>query len=81
MSEAFPGTSPLIEAAALAALLGDPALRIVDARFAPPTVVDPDAGRRGHAESHLPGATYADLNRDLSDLTRRGQGRHPLPDS
>src|SRR5690606_25071485 len=26
-----------------------------------------------------PGAVHADLNRDLSDLARAGEGRHPLP--
>jgi thiosulfate/3-mercaptopyruvate sulfurtransferase len=71
----------VVEADALAAALGDPHLRLVDARFAPATVVDPDFGRRGHAQSHLPGAVYADLNRDLADLQRSGEGRHPLPDA
>lgn len=67
----------LIGAADLAAALGDDALRIVDARFA---LSDPGAGRAGYAQSHLPGAVYADLNKDLSDLGKRGAGRHPLPD-
>lgn len=70
----------VVQPETLAAALDDPQLRIVDARFAPATVDDPDFGRRGHAESHLPGAVYADLNRDLADLARRGEGRHPLPD-
>lgn len=69
----------LVDPQALAAALGHADLRIVDARFAPATVDDPDFGRRAHAQSHLPGAVYADLNRDLSDLTRPGLGRHPLP--
>ncbi len=30
---------------------------------------------------HIPGAQYADLNNDLSDVGRTGLGRHPLPDS
>jgi len=67
----------LVQADALAAALGNPALRIVDARFA---LVDPAAGRVAYAESHLPGALHADLNEDLSDLSRSGLGRHPLPD-
>lgn len=58
--------------------LQDPTLRVVDARFA---LNDVDAGRRAYETSHLPGAVYADLNRDLSDLSKVGQGRHPLPDS
>jgi thiosulfate/3-mercaptopyruvate sulfurtransferase len=67
----------LVGAADLAAVLGDSGLRIVDARFA---LSDPGAGRKGYAESHVPGAIYADLNKDLSDLGKRGVGRHPLPD-
>lgn len=67
----------LVGAADLAASLGGASLRIVDARFA---LSDPGAGREGYAQSHLPGAAYADLNKDLSDLGKRGEGRHPLPD-
>ena len=69
----------LVDPAALATALGHADLRIVDARFAPATVDDPDFGRRAYAQSHLPGAVYADLNRELSDLSRTGLGRHPLP--
>ena len=67
----------LVQADALGATLDSPALRIVDARFA---LMDPAAGRMAYAESHLPGAVHADLNEDLSDLSRSGLGRHPLPD-
>ncbi len=67
----------LVDVGSLAAALGSDELRIVDARFA---LMDPEAGRRGHAQSHLPGAVHADVNRDLSDLSRQGEGRHPLPD-
>ncbi len=69
----------LVDPDTLATALGHADLRIVDARFAPATVDDPDFGRRAHAQSHLPGAVYADLNRELSDLSRAGLGRHPLP--
>ena len=68
----------LVEPSELFQALEDPALRVVDARFA---LNDPDAGRRAYEAGHLPGAVYADLNRDLSDLSRVGEGRHPLPDS
>ena len=68
----------LVDAPTLAADLQNPELRLVDARAA---LADPDAGRRAFAESHLPGAVHADLNRDLAELARSGQGRHPLPDS
>jgi len=69
----------LVDADSLARALGHADLRIVDARFAPATVDDPDFGRRAYDQSHLPGAVYADLNRDLSNLSRPGLGRHPLP--
>ena len=68
----------LVDAGALAAALASEELRIVDARFA---LMDPSAGARGYEESHLPGAVHADLNTDLSDLSRLGRGRHPLPDA
>lgn len=73
----------LVDVPALAARLDDPGLRIVDARFTAAALApggDPDAGLKAWRESHLPGAAYAHLNRDLSDLSRAGHGRHPLPD-
>ena len=39
------------------------------------------AVRATYAKAHIPGAVYADLNRDLSDLSKQGVGRHPLPDA
>ena len=69
----------LVDPASLATALGHADLRIVDARFAPATVDDPEFGRRAYAQSHLPGAIHADLNGDLSNLSRPGMGRHPLP--
>ena len=68
----------LIDVESLAAALGSDGLRIVDARF---VLMDPEAGRHAYEESHLPGAVHADLNRELSDLAREGEGRHPLPDA
>ena len=68
----------LVSVEDLAAAMGDPALRLLDARA---TLADPAAGRAAHAASHLPGAVHADLDRDLSDHSVRGQGRHPLPDA
>ncbi|MCD9086452.1 sulfurtransferase [Stenotrophomonas sp. SY1] len=54
------------------------AVRVMDARF---SLADAQSGAAQHAAGHIPGALYADLNRDLSDLSRQGHGRHPLPDS
>ncbi len=70
----------LVDVPALSAALGNPDVRLVDARFVMLNAA-PEAGREAYAESHLPGAVYADLNRDLSDLSKIGEGRHPLPDS
>lgn len=66
----------LVEPQILANELGAAGLRIVDARF---SLIDPALGRPGYEQSHLPAAVYADLNQDLSDLRKTGQGRHPLP--
>lgn len=67
----------LIDAADLAALPPDQVL-IVDCRFA---LGDPAQGERDYLDGHIPGAFYASLDRDLSDLSRQaeGLGRHPLP--
>ena len=69
--------TPLIDAAALAALPPDQVL-IVDCRF---DLADPGQGRREFLDGHIPGAVYASLDDDLSDLARQaeGLGRHPLP--
>jgi thiosulfate/3-mercaptopyruvate sulfurtransferase len=49
----------------------------VDCRF---FLAEPDRGVREYASSHIPGAVYAHLDRDLSGPVTRGvTGRHPLP--
>lgn len=68
----------LIDATSLDAALSDPLVAVVDCRF---DLADPAAGERGWFEGHIPGAHYAHLDRDLSDLSRSGRGRHPLPDA
>jgi thiosulfate/3-mercaptopyruvate sulfurtransferase len=67
----------LISVQELAASRGRDGLLIVDARF---DLADVGKGEREYAAAHVPGAVYAHLNRDLSDLCKRGMGRHPLPD-
>jgi thiosulfate/3-mercaptopyruvate sulfurtransferase len=57
-------------------LLGTPQLALIDCRF---DLMRPEAGRRAYLEAHLPGARYADLNRDLSAPVGAHTGRHPLP--
>jgi len=68
----------VIDALTLATHLDDPDWVIVDCRF---DLFDPTAGERHYREGHIPGASYAHLERDLStavDPSGRG-GRHPLP--
>ncbi len=66
-----------VDAATLAALIGDPALAVLDCRF---DLADPEAGRRAYLRQHIPTARYADLNRDLAAPVTAASGRHPLPD-
>ena len=54
----------MVSAEDLAAALGQPGLVLVDCRHA---LADADAGERGLARAHLPGAGHAHLDRDLSD--------------
>lgn len=71
----------LIEAKDVAALAPGDVL-IVDCRFELAVAGgDPDKGEHAYREAHIPGAVYAHLDRDLSDLSRQGEGlgRHPLP--
>ncbi|MGC8114370.1 sulfurtransferase [Metapseudomonas otitidis] len=68
----------LIRPDELAPRLGEPGLVILDCRFA---LDDPSYGQRSHAEGHIPGAHFADLERDLSAPVQPGiTGRHPLPE-
>lgn len=39
----------------------------------------PNQGREEYEEGHIPGAYFLHLNDDLSDLSKKGEGRHPLP--
>lgn len=74
----------LIDVDTLAALPVD-AVLIVDCRFelmAPGSGArDVGKGLRDYRQAHIPGAVYASLDEELSDLSRQaeGLGRHPLP--
>lgn len=70
-------SSPLLSVAELTALPADQRL-LVDCRF---DLADPARGEHDYLAGHIPGALYAHLDRDLSDLSRQaeGLGRHPLP--
>jgi thiosulfate/3-mercaptopyruvate sulfurtransferase len=68
----------LVEVGALQEMLaGGGELAIVDCRF---DLLNPNAGRQSYEAAHIPGARYADLNRDLSAPVTVRSGRHPLPD-
>lgn len=56
--------------------LKDPHWVIVDCRF---DLMNPKAGRLAYVDAHIPGARYADLNKDLSSPVTSRSGRHPLP--
>src|SRR6202030_381560 len=68
--------STLIDAATLRGLACKPDTVVIDCRF---DLNDPEDGRRAYLAGHIPGARYADLNRDLSAPLSASSGRHPLP--
>ena len=68
----------LVEAEELADRLDSPELVVVDCRY---DLRDAGAGERAYRAGHIPGAVYAHLERDLSDASKTGKGRHPLPDA
>ncbi|CAN5397021.1 sulfurtransferase [soil metagenome] len=67
----------LITTDELSARLDNVELVIVDCRF---DLADVGKGRRDYELSHIPGAVYADLNRDLASVPTGMNGRHPLPE-
>ena len=66
----------LMDAADLRACLDKTDFAIIDCRF---DLANPEGGRRAYLQGHIPGARYADLNRDLSAPISATSGRHPLP--
>lgn len=67
----------LVSTGELRAMQARGCVLVVDCRF---ELGDADAGERAHAAGHVPGAVYTHLDRDLSDLSKAGLGRHPMPD-
>ncbi len=51
-------------------------IAVIDCRF---DLAAPAAGFQAYMTAHIPGARYADLNRDLSGPITATSGRHPLP--
>lgn len=58
-------------------LRADASAVVFDCRF---SLTDSGQGQRDYEAGHIPGARFADLERDLSAPTSAGGGRHPLPD-
>lgn len=67
----------LIEVDELHQRLVESELVIFDCRF---RLSDPNWGQEMYRKSHIPGAYYFDLERDLSQPAHEHGGRHPLPD-
>jgi thiosulfate/3-mercaptopyruvate sulfurtransferase len=67
----------LISVADLRSRLADPRLAIFDCRH---DLMNPDAGARAYAQSHIPGARFAHSDKDLAGPKSGRNGRHPLPD-
>ena len=69
------GFKTLVSTAELAAHLGK--WRLFDCRH---DLAKPDLGESQYRTSHIPGALFASLDRDLSAPKTGKNGRHPLPD-
>jgi thiosulfate/3-mercaptopyruvate sulfurtransferase len=68
----------LIAVSELNSHLEDPKWVVVDCRF---SLDDAERGRRDYLSSHIPGAVYAHMEKDLSGNRIPGKtGRHPLPE-
>lgn len=68
----------IISADALFNYLGHPDWVVIDTRF---DLSQPEWGRSNYLEGHIPGAVYADLDKDLSGAITPQSSRHPLSDS
>ena len=69
--------STTISVTELASHLDDPNWAIIDSRF---KLAEPEQAQMDYVVSHITGAVYAHLNRDLSGPIIKGvTGRHPLP--
>lgn len=68
----------LVSTAELAAHLDDAAWVVFDCRH---DLAIPGSGAQEYASSHIPGARFLHLDRDLSAPTTGTNGRHPLPEA
>lgn len=69
-------TDSIVSSQWLSEHLNDPDVTIVDCRF---SLADAELGHQQYLTSHIPGAFYLHLNRDLSSPVGKHGGRHPLP--
>jgi len=76
MAQSYMAFTTLVTVDALKTHLTDPQWVIFDCRF---RLADPQAGLRAYQAGHIPGARYADLERDLCRAKTVTTGRHPLP--
>ncbi|QHS61690.1 sulfurtransferase [Chitinophaga agri] len=66
-----------VKTAEAQALINTPGVLFIDCSFA---LNDKEWGRQEYEKAHIPGALYADLDKDLSGPITPGKtGRHPLP--
>lgn len=75
-----PTWTTLVQPDTLAQALDADGLVVIDTRF---SLAASDAGERAYRGAHIPGARYAHLDRDLSNMDANvpGAGRHPWPDA
>lgn len=66
----------LVSPARLNDLIHSGKCTVVDCRF---DLSNPQSGRAGWLEGHIPGASYAHLDHDLAAPVEPHTGRHPLP--
>ena len=67
----------LVDIETLRSRLHDPAWVVIDCRH---SLANFAAGRAAYEEAHVPGAAFADVERDLSGEKTGKNGRHPLPE-
>ena len=70
-------TEYLVDGRWLSSQLDNSQIVIVDCRF---NLVEPHWGEEQYRQSHIQGASYLNLDRDLSSKVQRHGGRHPLPE-
>ncbi|MGH1562786.1 sulfurtransferase [Mumia sp. DW29H23] len=74
---ADPLREPLVTAGALATLVENGEVVVLDVRY----VLGGEPGRAAYQAGHVPGAAYVDMDTELADPPGDGRrGRHPLPD-